>query len=183
MGYSLSWIATKGLVKDTVYSRLRLSTASDPARRRENHIQSLDQPDGWHLVLLKPAEHPLLKASYLTALSEGCTALACNVEEHVMFSSAEQWTNGQRLWRLRHQGDIDVHNLEVLGNPPGILSKIEEDCRNRQATDAEQPPVDFIFEIPLLVAKSIATFKHDESDWEGFETSQWQRSRPWWRFW
>ncbi|MGD9881542.1 MAG: hypothetical protein AB7U95_15550 [Reyranella sp.] len=183
MGYSLSWIATKGLVKDIVYSRLQLSMASNPARGREGHIQSRDQPDGWRLVLLNEAEHPLLKVSHLATLSKGCTALACNIEEHVMLGSAEQWTDGQLLWRLRHQGDIDTHNLEVSGDPPHVFPKIEEECRSRQASDTEQPPVDFVFEIPPLVAKSITAFKHDESDREGFEPLQWQGRRTWWRFW
>lgn len=183
MGHALSWIATRGLDKDLLHSRLQLSATGTPALKRDLRAQSREQPDGWRLVILGCAEHPFLKDSHLAALSQGCTALACNVEEHVMFSSAEQWTDGRCLWRLRHQGDIGLHNLEVLGDPPDSFRKIESDCRKRQATDTEQPPVDFTFEIPLLVAKSIVMFKHDESDWEGFESLQWQGSRPWWRVW
>lgn len=131
MGYSLFWIAAKGLNKDILHSRLQLAGTDKLAMKRELRAQSREQPDGWRLVILGRAEHPLIKVSHLATLSKGCTAVACNVEEHVMFSSAEQWTDGRCLWRLRHQGDRDVDNLEVLGDPPDSFPKIEKDCRNR----------------------------------------------------
>ncbi len=183
MGYSLSWLAVKGLGKGAVYDRLALAAAGAGAKRKRDSGQGRELPDGWVLVVLPRVEHPLLAGTRLASLSTGCTALACNVDEHVMFSSSEQWTNGQRLWRLQHQGDKDFENLGVLGDPPDGFSEIEKDCRHRQATDTEKPPVDFIFEVPLLTAKSITTFKHDESDWQGFEALQWLAAKPWWRFW
>ena len=179
MGHALSWAAVKGIDRATACARLQLSPTSN--RRTDGAIKTL--PGGWTLVVLERFRHPLLDEPGLERLSFGCTVIAAHVEEHVMFSSAEQWTEGQRLWQIQHQGDQDIDNLTISGKLPATFAAIERDRRHRQATDEEKPVVDHIFEIPLVLAQSITTFKHDESPIDGFEALQWSDSKPWWRFW
>ncbi|HLM12533.1 MAG TPA: hypothetical protein VK362_09100 [Reyranella sp.] len=179
MGHALSWAAIKGVERATVCARLQLSPTTN--RRSDGAIKAL--PGDWTLVVLERCQHPLLDEPGLQRLSLGCTVIAAHVEEHVMFSSAEQWTDGQRLWHIHHQGDQEIDNLTVSGTPPATFAAIERECRHRQATDVEKPVVDHIFEIPLVLAQSITTFKHDESPIDGFEALEWRRPTPWWRFW
>jgi hypothetical protein len=54
--------------------------------------------------------------------------------------------------------------LEVQGHPPASFTEIRHDMEHAQeSAGGDKADVDYIFEIPLAVAKSIVGFKHDDN--------------------
>jgi hypothetical protein len=118
--------------------------------------------------------------------------VACSIEEHVMFSSAEYWAAGTRVWRAEHVGEDGPIHLKTSGALPGGFEAMAAEHKELQEADGgERAGVDHYFDIPLNAAKEVIGFKHDEDipgvDYEGFEVLRKvpssTHSTPWWRFW
>jgi hypothetical protein len=183
MGESLSWMAIKGHDRETIYSRLRLVATGAAGDCTRGNIGSRMLAEGWILIVLGQAEHPLLAQSELQKLSAGCEVVDCNVEEHVMFSSSECWKDGQRLWWAEHQGDSDIPGLQAVGEPPAAFTAVEQQYRPKQTLEEKDAEVDCIFEIPLVLARSICGFKHDEPPFVALDLLRRQKQEPRWKFW
>ncbi len=80
-----------------------------------------------------------------------------------MFSSAEVWSKGQRKWSISHEGIDGPKGLTSEGELPesfaAIRAKLEQAQLEAGGDDAD---ADYIFSIPLDVARSIVGFSHDE---------------------
>jgi hypothetical protein len=106
---------------------------------------------------------PDLQPQDLAQLSIDHDLLLCLIEEHVIASSAELWSKGDRKWWLSHEGENGPKGLEVDGEPPEIYPAIRKEMEDLQlAEGGDEAGVDYLFEIPLEVAKSLVGFKHDE---------------------
>jgi hypothetical protein len=80
-----------------------------------------------------------------------------------MASSAELWSKGKRQWRVSHEGENGPKGLQVDGNLPEVYPSTRKEMEASQlAKGGDNAEVDYIFEIPLGVAKSLVGFKHDE---------------------
>jgi hypothetical protein len=211
MGHSLSWLAVENAKADSTRTRLGLEITKDAAEPGEAPLVGCALPGGWYVIAARGCDHELISDVIVRAASADGTAVACSIEEHVMFSSASAWTGGGERWRVSHTGDTEIRSLTVTGEPPAELAPIRDECVAKQ--DAERADdrlgVDWFFEIPLLLAKGIVGFKHDEElpaglehgfvalrlvdggplapvrSGEGAQPSSGHRSgrRPWWRFW
>jgi len=80
-----------------------------------------------------------------------------------MASSSELWSHGLRKWWISHEGINGPKGLEFSGELPNDfqLARSEMEAAQKEA-GGDKADVDYIFEIPLQVAKSITGFKHDE---------------------
>ncbi len=90
----MSWVGVRGIDRIAAYDRLGLVATGKSGDRNDYPTCGRAGPNGWTLVILGPAEHRLVATHALERLSAGCSILACSIEEHVMFSSAEFWENG-----------------------------------------------------------------------------------------
>jgi len=80
-----------------------------------------------------------------------------------MSSSSELWSDGSQKWWISHEGIAGPKGLDFLGSPPDVFQGVRAEIEETQKKEGgDQADVDYIFEIPLLVAKSITGFKHDE---------------------
>jgi hypothetical protein len=80
-----------------------------------------------------------------------------------MASSAELWTGGDRKWWISHEGENGPKGLDFSGNLPDVFKNIKTEMEAKQINNGgDQADVDYIFEIPLLVARALVGFKHDE---------------------
>jgi len=97
-------------------------------------------------------------------LSKITPIIVCFVEEHTMFSLAMLFRDGQAEWSISHQGDgEDVYDLQKAGRLPSFAAEIEMELIAKQKTEGgRSAQVDYIFDIPLLIAKRLCGFKHDE---------------------
>jgi hypothetical protein len=169
MGFSISWIAIRGIPKAEVCARLALRDSQESDEANESPISGASLPTGWFLLFLNQVTHPFVKVDALRQLSKGCEVVGGQVEEHVMVSAAFCYQDGHRLWNITHESDKGKNNLEVDGSLPEQFEDIRAKCFSEQRRDDEEGDgdVDYIFEIPLEVAESVCGYKHDqwEFDW------------------
>lgn len=193
MGWSLSWTAVRGKPPEAVLEAHGLrptGAAWDlPDRRHPFAWAALD--GGWVLVVSSPSGALDAEAArtgkglfklrawhdprfmdeseasdpFLASLSAGCEVVCCFLEEHVMVSRAAGWKDGDRLWSVLHDGqEDDVGDLQVVGAPPPELATIEAAARAEQRATPEG--VDFVFDVPVDLAKALTGFRHDELERE-----------------
>jgi hypothetical protein len=109
------------------------------------------------------ADHRLLAPAVLERLSAGCDLLTCTVEEHVMFSEATGWNNGERTWKVTHRGEDGPIRVDEDGTlPPGYSSIRDRLIATQEAEGGARAEVDYLFDIPVVLAQSIVGYKHDD---------------------
>jgi hypothetical protein len=163
MGFSITWCAVRERNADKFVQDLGLT----PTGQTEEIPESLDcmakLDTGWRLISHNKYDCPYLRPKELARLSVDQEVILCLVEEHVMASSAEFWSKGKRQWWISHEGECGPKGLDVDGNPPEVYPSIRKEMEASQlAKGGDKAEVDYIFEIPLEVAKSLVGFKHDE---------------------
>lgn len=164
MGMSLSWIAVKGVDKPALLEALGLEEVD---RQWDLYSptppQALATLDDWLIVLAKNFDYP--SAERMTKISVGGTALSCSIEEHVMYSVARCYQDGQRVWSVDHDGGKGVHHLDIVGAPPAELAAVSEHLAAQQAAeDVEGAEVDHIFDVPADTIKALCGFKIDDEE-------------------
>jgi hypothetical protein len=195
MGYSLSWLALKGTNTDAGLESIGLSRTGRVGEWGCPSVIGQKLPDGWYLILAPDCDHPVVSDANLAVLSSDTEVIACRLEEHVMFSCAELWERGKKVWYMEHDAQQVRRHLKIDGRLPAaydiFLSQAEE---LRDADDRGPREVDFYFEVPLETAKAIAGFKHDEDnaaiDYKSFEVFSYssksaveKTARKWWQIW
>ena len=195
MGYSLAWIGIRGVSYEEAVARLGLRRTGKNAEYSESQVSARSLPKGWTLVVARGCDHPIIRPSTLSKLSVNGEAIACSVEEHVMFSSCELWADGTMQWRVEHDAQKSIEDLAPSGTLPEDFASTKAAFAAQQADEGgKASEVDFYFEIPLTLAKNRVGFKHDEVNGAvedapfevllGSSASQPATSnRPWWRFW
>lgn len=118
MGISLTWVAVEALPADEALLRLSLVKTSKNCLYPFKGVASHSLPDDWFLVAAQRCDHRIANTASMSAFSKGCRAVACAIEEHVNFASAELWQDGARVWHVQHQGDEDNENISSQGQLP-----------------------------------------------------------------
>jgi hypothetical protein len=185
MGMSLSWVAVESLADEEALSRLSLCRTDRIRSYPFKGVSSHALRDAWLLIVAGRCDHRIARAPAMSVLSAGCRAVACAVEEHVNFASAELWQDGRRLWHVKHQGDVDPENLTAQGALPRrfheLLSTVEPE-------DSESLAGHFHMDIPLILARELTGFRHDEAD-PVFDAAPFDEltdlapGRSWWQLW
>ena len=186
MGYSISWLAVKGKTADSVLQELGLISSGRMADFGTAPFTGRDLPSGWFLLVLKGCDHKFINPESLASLSKNCEVIASSIEEHVMFSSAEQWTGGARVWRVEHVGENGPIQLTTDGALPVDFRSIADAQKKLQSDDGgEKAGVDHYFEIPLNAAQIIIGFKHDETNFgeNGFQVFESSGKKSRWKLW
>ena len=125
MGYSISWLMVNGKARQAVLNDFGLETTGKSGEFSDFRIAGHALPNGAYLLVMRKCDHPFTSNTHLAQVSVGCKALACSIEEHVMYAYAIYWENGRNLWSLKHQGDTDEgrNDLTVSGTPPDSLTR------------------------------------------------------------
>jgi hypothetical protein len=103
----------------------------------------------------------------LSKLATFGSAVACSINEHVMYSEARGYEAGEKLWGVVHDpnGDESLYSLQITGSPPNQLESIARDAKAEQDKEGgEESDVDFIFEVPPRLAEAICGFMLGEGD-------------------
>src|SRR4051812_38540656 len=155
MGASLSWFAVRGKTPETVLKEFGLKNIGKEPSKTVFCGGAL--PGGWFLVI--QGRHEFTNEE-VRQLSRGCEVTACFVEEHVMVSRAAGWKNGEQLWCVTHDAQEGDGHLDVEGEPPAGFTAIRARLIKQQETDGG---ADFIFNIPVDLAREITGYSHDET--------------------
>lgn len=195
MGYSISWLAVRRKSTEIVLQQLKLSRTGELGDYADYPVVGRIFPNGWFLLVADKSDHELVGKDTLATLSAGCEIVACSVEEHGMVCWSERWVDGANIWRLEHDAQRSILDIKRSGSPPAEFEALAAGYADRQRqAGGKKANVDYYFEIPLEMAKSIVGFKHDEDNAEvadgSFEILVASAKRhpssvnkPWWRLW
>jgi hypothetical protein len=163
MGFAITWFAVREEHAERLFHRLGLSATGETEEFPESLIATARLDTGWRVIWYSKYGCPFLRPPDLESMSADYDVVLCSVEEHVMASSCEMWSGGQRKWRLSHEGEDGPKGLFAEGDLPDCFPTIRKEMEQSQlAEGGDSAEVDYIFEIPLNVAKTIVGFKHDE---------------------
>ena len=192
MGFAISWLAISGKDSQQVLDELQLSRSGETEEIPESPVSAVQLPSGWFLIFANEFGSSLVTDHTLQNLSIGCTVVSCQVEEHVMFSSATCHSNGNSKWHVSHDAQESIYQLSTSGDLPPEFSGIYADLKKEQDTaGGDKADVDYIHDVPVSLAKAVTSFRHDEdiqgSNPEPFEIlnprSAPAAARPWWKVW
>jgi hypothetical protein len=163
MGFAISWCAVPEASADGFLQRIGLVDTGETEEVPDSLIGVARLDVGWRLLWYNEYDCPFLGEAQRQKHSRHHDLLYCLVEEHCMASSSEFWSQGLRKWWISHEGVNGPKGLDFSGEPPDDFQQIKSEIEAAQMKAAvDKAHVDYIFEIPLRVAKSITGFKHDE---------------------
>jgi hypothetical protein len=195
MGYSMSWAAVKGSTPQAVRDTLVLRATGAREEIPESDITAVELPGGWYMVVSDRDGLHLTSDEVLARLSALGEVIACYVEEHVMFSSAECWRRGRRVWSVQHDAQRGMEHLTAEGELPPTFSSVRDELRAKQeAAGGSEADVDYIWDAPVTLAHQLTGWRHDhvipglaDDAFEVLERTSTKgpklqsQSTPWWR--
>ena len=164
MGFSITWCAVREENADSFLQQLGLTPTGETEEFPESLISTVALHTGWRVIWYNEYDCPFLRPQDLRELSKHTEVLLCLVEEHVMASSAEMWSNGKRKWWLSHEGEDGPSGIASEGELPQSFPAIRENLEQAQlAAGGADADVDYMFDIPLTMAVTLVGFRHDEN--------------------
>lgn len=167
MGFSISWLAIRNTHAAEALSQLKLQKTESRESIPESPVSAVSLDTGWFVVFFNEVSPKALKPEALQALSAFTTVVTCQVEEHVMVSSASEWRGGKEIWYVMHDAEDGLEDLDSIGELPPTFESIRETQLAKQASG----DADYVFDVPINLAQSITGFRHDidiKSDEEPF---------------
>ena len=162
MGFSLCWAAVRGKSREMALAEVELQSSGVRGDVPESPLVGAQLPDGWYL-LLSNQDVRFTDEEILRPLSARCEVVTCFLEEHAMYSIATGWVDGVEIWSVLHDAQQSIEHLEATGNPPASLASVRDRLRAEQASaGGKKAGVDYIFDVPVEVAKSVTGFSHSE---------------------
>ncbi len=126
--------------------------------------------NGWYVVVINECGHRFVLERTLRRVSAATDVVAAAIEEHVMFSSAEEWNGGNLIWKVSHESERGLRHLEERGSPPRQYIAVKERLlAAQQREDEGAREVDYVFDAPLELADAVVGFKHDRLINDRFE--------------
>ena len=81
-----------------------------------------------------------------------------------MYSVASEHRNGALLWRVSHDAQKSIFDIAAEGALPGKFQELRDRTLDQQKHEGgDKAEVDYVFDIPLLIAQGICGFRHDET--------------------
>jgi hypothetical protein len=194
MGFAISWFAVQGKEAQQVLDVCGLLRSGRTEEMPDAAISCCALPGGWFLVFANRFDSPLVTRPALEAISADCQVVSCQVEEHVMFSSASCYRNGELSWHVEHDAQKSIYHLASNGVLPAAFDAIYAGLKQEQDEDGgEKAEVDYIHDVPIALAQAVTAFRHDQdiagAPDQPFEVLQQSgrgimaAGRPWWKFW
>ena len=163
MGYSLSWLAVRGKSPEAVQGELGFRPTGEREEIPEADLSGVELPNGWYLIVSNRSEQVASDAAMQRLSISGGELVTCFVEEHVMFSSATGWKDGRKCWSVIHNAQERCDHLDTQGNLPSTFSSILAQLKTKQQdADANKRRVDFLFDVPVELARSLVGYRHDK---------------------
>ncbi|MBL8213654.1 MAG: hypothetical protein JNK87_23245 [Bryobacterales bacterium] len=189
MGFAISWLGVRGLPAEEVLTQLGLRR-TDAAAGCDAALTTVATHGGWTIVFSNEFDPPLFADDSCRRLSAAAEVVRVHVEEHVMFAAASFWQGGACRWQVERDCQKDFDHLEATGDLPPFFAPIEREQKQKQQQDEE---VDYLFDVPVLLAERVTGFRHDQHIEDDFrfagveiaaEAPKAAKSlKPWWRVW
>jgi hypothetical protein len=159
---SLAHYARGLFTPESVRDALGLRATDTREQIPEADITGVELPGGWYMVVSNRDGLHLTSDEVLARLSTVGEAIACFVEEHVMFSSAARWQSGRRVWSVEHDAQRGIEHLIAEGDLPPKFASIRDELRSKQeAAGGRKADVDYIFDVPVALVYDLTGWRHD----------------------
>jgi hypothetical protein len=160
MGFALSWLAVKGTTAEKVRESLGLSSTGEREEIPESPVVGAALPGGWYLVVFNEG---FPEESTLKTLSGIGELVFAAVEEHVMYSTAAGYRDGERKWSVAHDAQKGITHLEADGELPDAFAAIRAAMlAEQEGAGGENADVDYLFDVPVNLAAELTGFRHDQ---------------------
>lgn len=177
MGYAISWLAVRTDSESSVLASLGLEKTGQTEKIPDSNW-SITRMRDWVVIWSNSYEPRRFRRAGSKLDGE---VIICDVEEHVMFVSVAAFKNGTMSWRVVHDARQARNHLEIEGTPPESFALIQ---REQFARVSEDRDVDFIFDIPVRLARELVGFRHDGEASTVFEVLRdTSGSKPKWKLW
>jgi hypothetical protein len=188
MGTGLAWFTVESAELADIATALDVKATGRRGARREFSLAARKLQDGRWLVVSDNCDEPLFATKHLAVISRKGRAFSGMFEEHVMASSFTAWGKGRKAWSLAHQGDDDALHLKTTGKLPGDVATLRDAALVKQRREGEDAEGDYLFELPLELARSHGGLDpdsdFDEGEFEELSIGTWRelwRRTLWWR--
>ncbi|MBJ6763837.1 hypothetical protein JGU66_23945 [Myxococcaceae bacterium JPH2] len=159
MGFHVSWIATRGIEMDALWSAFGLTKA--PSDFDSDKITSTVLPSGWNLISFNSISNYIrgYDEDIPCALSEQGEVLQLYADETSMSSLARGYRDGEMLWSIEHHASLNRFHIEATGTPPPCYMGIRQRLLAEQR--AKGRGVDYVFSVPLEVCQTLTGYRYD----------------------
>ncbi len=185
MGFSIAWISVKGQPKEFVLEQMGLRPTGNFDETFNGPTDGVPLPGGWYTVIGQGCDYAFKQMQAIRRISQVADIVIVGVEEHVMSAYAEYWSNGKQMWWLCHNASDGPNHLDTSGQLPPEFTAVRSELEEKQQSEGD---ADYIFDIPVELAKRITGFRHDEDlpelgarPYE--ELSPIGQAKRWWQFW
>lgn len=158
MGFSVSWLAVRDAHAQSTLSQLGLEETRSREFVPESPVSAVTLETGWYVIFFNDPSPPALQPEVLRRLSELSVVVTCQVEEHSMVSTAAEWQDGKEVWYVMHDAEDGPTSLDSVGQLPTSF----ESVRNAQLDIGSSANVDYMFDVPVILAQKITGFRHDD---------------------
>lgn len=163
MGFAISWVAVQGVDPKGVLDHFALERTGESEEIPEAPVTCARLPGGWFLVFVNEFNSSLVADHVLRALSQKGTVVSCQLEEHVMVSSACRYAGGSLVWRVEHDAQKSIYDLTIEGDVPPQFAGIRASLTAQQDdAGGAKADVDYIHDAPIALAQAVTSFRHDE---------------------
>lgn len=160
MGWSLSWVAVRGIPAEEVRRRLGLRPTGSTSEVPEARF-SETSAGKWTVVCADHSDR-FVDGAVLAPLSRAGEAVGVFVEEHVMFAQAVCWQDGRHRWSVTHEAERSLDHLQTAGELPDVFADVEAKALAARLEDPQG--ADFLFDVPLDLAAAAVGFRHDDAE-------------------
>ncbi|WP_294334963.1 hypothetical protein [uncultured Sphingomonas sp.] len=166
MGFSISWVGVRGADKAWLLDTLGFADTGTLDEANEAPFSIAALPTGWTILFSNDFDFP--QPTMLEHLSLKHDVIACQVEQHVMYSAASAFIAGVMQWSVAHDAQQGLRHLHTEGTPPITLETIRESLgRELENQPTDENLVDFLFDAPIELAAQTTGYRHDHCkfDW------------------
>lgn len=181
MGFRVLLIAVKGKEASAIHRDYGVSPTDRFDEEPEAPVVGAELPSGGYLLFENEEIVPNEKS--LGQLSLDGSLVVCGVNETVMESFAEGWTDGVRNWSVWHDAQQGLEHLETTGDVPAAFGPIRD---RLLAQASEHPGPDWLFDVPVELFVALGGVRYDaefpsesETPWQVLQRNA--KPRRWWQ--
>ncbi|MBI3411283.1 MAG: hypothetical protein HY040_23360 [Planctomycetes bacterium] len=170
MGFRVLLVAVSGKDPATIHDELGVIATDQFEEIAESPVVGVSLSNGSYLLYINDEALIVPDDVVFARLSMNARLIACYTNETCMESMTTSWENGRINWSVHHDAQQGIEHLETNGRLPSPFFPIRDRLLAQQHGSKD---TDYVFDIPVELAKVIGGFRHD-CDIEGAEGKPFQ---------
>ncbi|MEM6556579.1 MAG: hypothetical protein AAF642_11935 [Pseudomonadota bacterium] len=165
MGFRISWITIQTDSPSKFLEEVGFVESDQMDEANEAPFSWAALPNNWYVLFSNDFDFvfntDLEKSSLLGNI------VACVVHEGAMISVAFGYKNGELIWQVGHNSQEGLLHLDSWGSLPEGFEQLRAHYLRMQESEGDSADVDFVFEVPVELARLVSGYRHDQwkFDW------------------